>query len=212
MQKAGIFFLILLVCFSTLLYAQEDDSEPPFDDDWDVYSPDLYAAGDQTFIISLGLNFPTLFIFMEEGRTHNFSPPVGGMGNLSYNYFLGSSLFVGGEIGATIMTTLGDHFLYIIPFGGRVGYQFYFWRFEFPVSFTFGMTWQKLLSMTYYGMYAKLGGAMYYRFNSDWSFGLNVNWAWFPQIGTRDQFGNRTPNTDVHGNFIELMLSARYHF
>jgi hypothetical protein len=51
----------------------------------------------------------------------------------------------------------------------------------------------------------KGGGAVYFRFNSDWSFGINANWYWLPQWTNE-----RSKNVD--GNIVDILLSARYHF
>jgi len=203
MRKAGAFLLFLLFSF-TLLYAQED--EPPSGGDWDIYAPDSYSHGDQTFIISLGTVFPTAFF--KNGtyyKNHNFNPPVGGAGSLSYNYYLTPNIFLGGEIGGVFMPTLGNNMFYAIPLGIRTGYQFYFWRLEFPLNLTIGMIWHRYLNLKYYGLYMKGGGAAYFRFNSEWSFGMNANWYWLPQWT-----GERGKNVD--GNMADILLSARYHF
>jgi hypothetical protein len=204
MQKAGAFLFMLLFSF-TLLYAQEQEDEPPSGGDWDYYAPDSYARGDQTIIISLGTVFPTVFLNNGKKISHNFDPPVGGAGSLSYNYYFTPKIFFGGEVGILFMPTLGDNMFYAIPLGVRAGYQFYFWRLEFPVNVTLGMIWHRYLNSKYYGFYMKGGGAVYFRFTSDWSFGINTNWNWLPQWTSE-----RSKNVD--GNMIELMLSARYHF
>jgi hypothetical protein len=202
MRKAGAFLLILLFSF-TLLYAQEN--EPPPDGDWDFYAPDSYTHGDQTFVISFGAVFPTVFINNGKILKHNFSPPVGGAGSLAYNYFFNSNIFLGGEISGVFMPTLANNVYYAILIGARTGYQFYFLRFEFPVNVTIGMIWHRCLDSKYYGLYMKGGGAAYFRFNSEWSFGINTNWYWLPQWTNE-----RSKNVD--GNMVDILLSARYHF
>jgi hypothetical protein len=199
----------MFLCVS-VIHAQEDDEtdegDLPIDSEWDYYMPELYSRGDQTFMISLGMIFPTVFLNNEGKRIdHNFVPPVGGSGSLSYNYFLGSNFFIGGEISGMFNPTLGQNTVFIIPLGLRAGYQFIFWRLEFPMTLTLGMSWHRFLDEGYFGMYMKAGGAVYYRFNPDWSFGLNSNWCWFPEW-TNDWKKN------VHGNIVDLNFSVRYHF
>jgi len=203
-KRTKAFLFLMLLCLPVMLFAQEED-EPEIEPDWDVYETDLYSSGDQTFTISLGTVFPVLFRNQGETIVHNFSPPVGGAGSLSYNYFLNSSVFVGGEISGMFLPTLSENTAYIIPLGIRAGYQFYFWRFEFPVSITLGVSWHRYLGLGYFGFYMKGGGAAYFRFNHEWSFGLNTNWCFLPEW-TDDE------KKDVYGNIIELTLSARYHF
>jgi len=165
MYRAGAFLFVLLFGF-TLLYAQEEESPPDGGGDWDFYAPDTYTHGDQTFIISLGTIFPTVFYNNGKSMTSNF---------------------------------------YAILVGARTGYQFYFWRFEFPLNLTIGMVWHTYLNFRYYGLYLKGGGAAYFRFNSEWSFGVSTNWYWLPQWTNE-----RSKNVD--GNMLDVLLSARYHF
>jgi hypothetical protein len=204
MRKAAASILLLLLCL-TSLYAQEDGNDPSVEPDWDVYDTDLYAFGDQLFLLSLGTMFPAVFVNNGKVINHNFSPPVGGMLSLSYNFFLNSHFFAGAEISFMFNATLGKNTVYIIPAGIRAGYQFLLWRFEFPVGLTVGMTWHRLLNLSYYGFFMKGSGSAYYRFNSEWSFGLDASWGWFPEW-TKD------PKKNVDGNIVTLTFSARYHF
>jgi len=212
MRKAGAFFLLLLMGMPILLNAQEsdepDDRDPSIETDWDIYMPDLYNPGDKTFTISIGAAFPALFIYNDPDKglnEHNFDPPVGGTGSLAYTYFLTPHIFIGGDIGGMFFPTLGRNTVFIIPLGFRGGYQFIAGRFEFPVNLTVGMTWHRFLNLGYYGFYMKGGASAYFRFNSEWSFGLSSNWFWFPEWTDE-------PKKDAHGNVVDLTLSVRYHF
>ncbi|MDR0486988.1 MAG: hypothetical protein LBG91_01940 [Treponema sp.] len=210
MRKAGIILFLLLLGLSVLLYAQEEDSPedegPSIGAEWDdLYAPDLYIKGDQTFIMSIGTAFPAVFFNNGKVINHNLEPPVGGTGSLSYNYFFGARFFVGGEICGMFMPTLGVNTLFVIPLGVQAGYQFTLRRFEFPLTAGLGMVWHRYLDFGYYGFYMKGGAAAYFRFNSDWSFGLNANWRWLPEW-TKD------PKENVDGNIVDLRLSVRYHF
>lgn len=213
MRKAWAFLLLLLLVLPILLYAQEQEEEeedprdklPSIDSDWDYYEMDMYVKGDKTFIISLGTVFPTVFVNNGRIIERNFKPPVGGTGSLSYNYFFNAHIYIGGEIQGMFAPTIAGNTLFIIPLGLRTGYQFIWRKLEFPVGITLGMTWHRYLNLGYYGFYMKGGGAAYFRFNADWSFGLSSNWCWFPEWTNERR-------TYVHGNFVDLMLSVRYHF
>jgi len=209
MRKAGAFFLILLFGF-TLLYAQEapPSDNPPDglpDGDWDFYNPDSYTQGDQTFIISLLTVFPVVFINQGNVLNNNFNPPVGGAGSLSYNYYFNNNIFLGGEVNGSFIPTMGNNMYYGIFLGARTGYQFNIWRLEFPLNITLGMSWHQFLNFKNYCFFIKGGCAGYFRYNSEWSFGIHSNWYWIPQIAYE-----RSKN--VQGNMIELLLSVRYHF
>jgi hypothetical protein len=196
------------------VFAQEEpeeepdyDEEIPVEEDWGDYMPSLYSRGDQVFIMSAGVTIPTVLpndsgepLYSGVGQIR-----VGGTGSLSYNYFLGSHLFVGGEIQAMFAGTLANHMLYIIPITARVGYQFVIKRFEFPLALGLGFAPQKFnTDYGYVGFFVKPTVSAYFRFNPDWSFGLNTAWWWIPQIPKEGK--------SMYGNFFEATLSARYHF
>jgi hypothetical protein len=219
MQKVRVFLLLLVFCWfsgqGVVLFAQEEDEDDQDDDapletDWDWYVTDTYSLGDQTFIISFGVIFPTVFLNNGHKIDHHFSPPVGGTLSLAYNYFLSSHFFLGGEIGVKFNYTLAKNTIFIIPIGLRAGVQFLFKRFEFPLFLVVGIAPQRYLNDSYAGLFLKGGGSAFFRFNPDWSFGLNVDWSWYPQWPKED--GRRIPSKDVYANMLGITLSARYHF
>ena len=214
--------LLLMLCWffcqgAPYLYAQEEggDEEPPyegipFEEDWEGYISDPYTRGDQTFTISLGFSFPTVFLNNGNAIDHHFEPPVGGTGSLAYTYFLGAHFFLGGEIGAVINGTLAKGNIFLVPIGLRAGWQFVFRRFEFPLFAVIGFAPQRYLNLNYVGLFMKGGGGVFFRFNPDWSFGLNVDWNWYPQWPMENE--KPKPEKNVDANILGLTISARYHF
>jgi hypothetical protein len=211
MRKAKAFFLIFFMVsavFFSPLFAQEeydpDYEEIPIDSDWGDYIPSLYSRGDKTFAITMGVVFPTLFFEMGTLKdSHLF--PVGGTGSLAFSYFFNSHFFLGGEIGGLFNYTLAENTLFIIPMGPRLGYQFIIGKFEIPLTLVLGIAPHRFLDQGLLGFFIKGGGSFFFRFSPDWSFGLNANWLWFPEW-------TREPSKNADGNFIDLTLSARYHF
>jgi hypothetical protein len=205
MEKGKSFFFILIffILLGIPVAAQEEEEpgEIPIDSDWSDFMPALYARGDQTFIISLGPIIPTLF-YGESGLVDN-NVKVGGTGSLAYNFFLSSHFFIGGELGGMFTPTLGENTLFMVPFGFRVGYQWVFKRFEFPLTLMVGAVPQRYLNYGYFGLIIKPIASIFFRYNSDWSFGLNAAWWWTPEW---------TKGRDIYGNFVDVTISARYHF
>ena len=207
MQRTLSLLLLLFLFFcGTSLFAQDSTEEDPDDSytetEWiDIdYAP--YSPGDRTFNISMGLIFPVYFTGIEKNQ-HGLS--LGGFGALGVNYFLTSNIFIGGELSGMFSGTRGGNMLYMIPFGAKFGYQFYFKRFEFPVSVMLGCATQQYLgNKSYFGFIVKPGASVFWRYNPEWSFGANAVYWLVPQWPKN---GN-----DVIGNFAELTLSARYHF
>jgi hypothetical protein len=215
MRKAGAFFLIfvflhvLFLIPGTGLYAQEEeetepDEEIPVEPDWSGFMPDVYSRGDQTLNISLGAIFPTVFWGNSGTMHHNFDV-AGGTMTISYNYFLDSQFFVGGEISGMFLGTVAKNMYFGVPIGPRVGFQPIIGRFEFPLTFSLGIVPQRYLELNYFGFYMKPGASGYFRFSPNWSFGLSAVWWWLPQWVSDSR-------KNVYGNFMEVTLSARYHF
>ncbi|MDR2102239.1 MAG: hypothetical protein LBP43_06680 [Treponema sp.] len=182
---------------------EEEPGEIPIDSDWSDFMPALYARGDQTFTISLGPIIPTI-LRGKSGLIEN-NLKLGGTGSLAYNYFLTPALFTGAELGIMFSSTLGKNHLYIIPFGFKIGYQWVVKRFEFPLTLMVGGAPQRYQNYGYFGLIIKPGASVFFRYNSDWSFGLNTAWWWVPEWTGES-------GKDVFGNFIDVTLAARYHF
>jgi hypothetical protein len=197
--------------------AEEEGEEEDFPDgdisietDWDGYMTELYSRGDQTFTISVGVIFPTVFHDKKLAKiTHNFFP-VGGAGSLAYTHFLNAHFFLGGEIGVNFNYTLGENTIFIVPIGIRTGWQFVFRRFEFPLTLAIGIAPERYLNFNYMGMFIKLGASGFFRFSPEWSFGLNTDWNWYPQWPQEDK--KRAPDKDIYANIIGVTFAARYHF
>ncbi|QQO11381.1 hypothetical protein JFL75_11325 [Breznakiella homolactica] len=210
MRRAASLFLTLLFLATTLpVFAQEsdspgsDDDSGPLESDWSVVQTPMYNRGDQIFGISLGIILPLFFVGDSGTLDNNVS--LGGTGTLSYDYFFSSRFAVGGEISGMFSSTLGENMLYIVPIGIRATYQFTLYSFEFPLTLAAGVAPQKYLDRGYFGMYIKPSAGVFWRFNSDWSFGLNTTWWYVPQWTS-----NKEEN--VHGNFLTITVGARYHF
>jgi hypothetical protein len=187
--------------------APEDGGQntPGLDTDWSKVSYSTYTFGDQAFTISMGLLFPAGFT-STSGASMTNNVKLGGTGALSYWLFLSQDFFAALEVSGSFSSTLAENMIYMIPLGIKGGYQFVLGRFEFPVSLTLGMIWHHYMKdRLYYGFYLKPQLAVYWRYNQDWSFGLSSAYWWVPEF-------NENPARSAFGHFVELTLSARYHF
>ncbi|MDR3302867.1 MAG: hypothetical protein LBS86_00460 [Treponema sp.] len=207
MRKAFAFVALCVLVASAVMAQEDDDEEPigeaPIESDWSFLQA-AYAHGDQTFTISAGVLFPTLFTGKSGVLTNNVH--LGGTGSLAYAYFLTPHWYLGAELGFMFASTLAEKFLYIIPFGLRVGFQFVLGRFEFPIGIMVGGAPQKYLNeKEFFGFIAKGSASVFFRITPNWSFGLNGVWWWVPEWTPQ-------PAKNAYGNFLELTLSARYHF
>ncbi len=180
----------------------EQGSGPALGSDWEGVRDAMYVKGDKSFIISLGTVFPLVFID-DQGQKLDNNLNVGGTGILNYNYYFTPNIAVGGELGGMFASTIGENMLYIVPFGAKATYQFLKGSFEIPLSLTLGFAAEQYLDTGYFGFFAKPQAALFWRYNQDWSFGLNAALWLLPQWGT---------SNDSYGFFQEITLAARYHF
>jgi hypothetical protein len=212
------FWLLLVFLFTSvfMLSAQEEDEEDeddeniPISSDWSGSSATMYTRGDQIFTISLGLVKPLFFADQEKGYLDS-NMKLGGMGALGYTYFLDPHLFIGGELSGMFVSTTGKNMYFIVPIGFRIGYQFVFRRFEFPLGLMVGFAPQSHHDRSYFGFFAKPTASAFFRLNSDWSFGLNSSFWWVPQWTSKER-DHHDGKVNIHGFFLEFSLSARYHF
>ena len=212
--RALVFFLAFLFFATSGLFSQEEEDDiepPPIDTEWFDFDITGYDRGDRTFTISMGTIFPTVFDIdrgpSHSPRDHNFRV-VGGTGSLAFNYFLSPNIFVGGELGGMFLATRGERMFFMVPFGVRVGYQFVHHRFEFPISVLVGGAPQMMQDQRYFGFITQVSASGFWRFNADWSFGLNTVWWIVPQRpGRQDGLVH-----NAIGNFLTVTLAARYHF
>ena len=204
------FFLFIFLIVLVLPLAAQTDNDPHDDDEdhipiiiMDTFIPDLYRAGDMKIGLAIGLLIPTIFTGPGmEGNSANIN--LGGMGSLSYSIFINPNWFVGGELGGTFLGTRSRNMLFVVSIGPFAGYQFVFGRFELPVRLLAGYARHMYIGGGYSGYIIKPGASLFFRYNPDWSFGLNAHWWMLPQ--------NPKNGRNVLGNFLEVSLSARYHF
>jgi hypothetical protein len=204
MARTWSLFLIFFLLLSGLSAQEEADDpfgpSPPIDSDWDDYNT-VYTSGDKTFHFTMGTVIPTIFIGAEN---NDIGLSVGGTITLAYQYYLTPNIFLGGELTGMFSFSRRGNALFIVPMGIRLGYQFILGRIEIPISLMVGVAPQKYLEKGFFGFILSPGASVFWRFNPDWSFGLNGVWWWAPQ------WPKNGPT--VYGNFLELTLSVRYHF
>jgi hypothetical protein len=199
------FFLIFFLLLSILSAQEETPDEPPYippiESEWDDYAVTRYTKGDKTFHFSLGMIIPTFFSGIKDNDPHLSN---GGMLTLGYQYYLNPNVFIGGELTGMFAFSRRKNAFFVVPMGVRIGYQFILGRIEIPVSVMVGGAAQKYVESDYFGLIISPGASIFWRYSPDWSFGLNTVWWWLPQWAK--------DGTSAYGNFLELTLSARYHF
>ncbi len=209
-RKIGIWFFLLIFVFNlAFLCAQEDNpgadegEGPAIESDWSMYDVPSYEIGDQMFGIGLGLVFPVLFT-SDEGRLAN-KINLGGTLYLAYDYFFHESMSVGFEANFSFNSTIRENMLFQVPLGLRFTYQLVFHPIEIPITLTAGIVPRQYQDEDHLGFFLKPSLGVYWRFDRDWSFGLQGTWWWMPEVP-------KDTSKTAYGNFVTLTIGARYHF
>ena len=204
--KAALLALIALFIFSfgtVRVAAQETPVEPL----------PMYGLGDQMFSINLGLFIPLFFYnpvagVLPEDRFAPTNLSLGGAGSLEWAAFLSDKISLGAELEGMFSISPLKRVLLMIPLTAKLSYFFRAYPFEIPIFIGAGVNFAKLGDELFVGPILKPGIAGYWDINSEWGIGLRASYWWFPQIYLRDPLKDDTR----FGNFMEVTLSALYHF
>ena len=200
-MKRYLVCLVLLLCIVFGVAAQEPENEEDFEP--------IYTLGDQKLSINLGLFVPLFFTGSAEG-VQSANLTVGGVGSIAWASYLNSAMSVGAEVAGSFSFTPNTRSLFLLHFAGTYTYTLRSYPFEFPLHMALGMSIARPEESTKIDPIVKPGVSFYWAYNSQWSFGVNTKYWWIPQIYT-DR--SEVPSSDTRfGNFLEISLSALYHF
>jgi hypothetical protein len=202
-------FMLIFIFFSMPGYAEETaEEEKPA-----KTRIEYHTLGDQVFGISAGLFIPLYFnnpnlSWSDSDAFTSTNLSLGGTGALYYGAFLNNNIQLGMEIGAMFAGSPNSHNFYMIPitFRGTYELQFKSNLFTVPLYIGAGINMTSYLESFNVEMILKPGAGFYWNFNSNWAFGTNVTYWWVPQIYPGEREFNRL------GNFMDVSLSAVYHF
>lgn len=184
----------LLVCALAPLAAQEKEKEPP----------PQYTLGDQTFSINAGLFVPLFFLTWQFAAAPT-KLTLGGAGSLNWMAYVNSWLRLGIEVGGMFAFSPNGNTLLALPITAKASYVLSAYPFEVPFSLGVGMNVVKYIDQSTIDLILKPGVSGLWAYNASWSFGLNATYWWSMQF-------SNTPAQGRIGNFLELSLSALYHY
>ena len=136
------------------------------------------------------------------------NPPhlsLGVVGSLAWAAYVAPQVRLGMDIAGDFTLSPNGNSLLMLPFVAKASYIFTAYPFEVPVTLGVGMNIVKYVDKSTIDLLLRPGVSGYWIFNSSWSFGLNLNW-WF------DMKFAPNPTQSRIGNFLEISLSALYHF
>ena len=191
---AGIFFLGGILSLS----AQNDD---------DRFVP-TYSLGNQMLMINAGMFIP-LFFQSLSGNMESTNLSLGGVGSLQWSAYLNNDMTLGIEGGGMFAFSPNGRNLFMLPVTVRYAYILRAFPFEFPLSLAAGFNFTRLDSQFQILPIVKPGVSAYWNYSPEWAFGVNFIYWWTPNIYQ----GPSPPNNQSRfGNFLEITLSALYHF
>lgn len=205
-MKRKIFAAALFACAGGFIFAADENINEgiPIQSDWDGNLFSGYSTGDKTFMISAGTLIPLFFT----GASYNLldnKMKLGGIGMLSYAYYITPKIFSGGDISFSFSSTLGEIYIYTIPMSAFIGYQFMYKRFEIPILGAIGPAIHVYQGKNLISLQVKAQGGFFYRMSQQWAFGGNLALSWMPEW-------TNIPEQNAYGHFLTITVSAMYHF
>jgi hypothetical protein len=177
---------------------------PLFAADAQAVEPSQYTLGDQVLSINAGLFIP-LFLLPTGTGLLSGDPPqltLGGAAFLNWSAYVAPRIRIGAELGGAFSFDPNANLLLMLPVIAKASYVFTIYPFEIPVSLGVGINILKYTDQYYVDLLLKPGASLFWIFNSSWSFGLNLNYWFDMQMSSNFRIGN----------FLEVSLSALYHY
>ena len=200
MKTKLILIALILLLITTFVYAQNTTEQ--------FLEP--YSTGSQTFSINAGLLIPLFMVF--PNQTPAYVPfgsqlSSGGSGSLEWATFLNNRWSLGVGLAGTFSSTPQKNSYSFIPITANLTYNFLFNSFEIPLIAGLGIAVNKVDTQVYFGSIAKIGTGFFWNMDAQWSFGLKSQYWIVPEI----YFDSQADNTAL-GNFLDINLSAKFHF
>ncbi len=207
-------FAAAFVLATSLAFAQTEPApSPPADrpddeeDTRSVFAVEGHQLGDQTLALNAGLMVP-LFYQEFDGPYHDTNLTVGGAGELQWSAYVSPRLRIGLDIGGVFARTPNDRTLFLMPIVVRAAWVFDVSRFEFPVFVGAGINIVRYREWSHVDLILKPGFGGYWRYDSNWSFGLNVAWWLDFQAATKYQDSDQARMA----NFLIITPGVFYNF
>ncbi len=202
-----------LVLAASLAFAQAGApptppaDKPKGDEERSVFALEGHQLGDQTLALNAGVMLP-LFYKEFGGPYHDTNLTAGGMGELQWSAYLNPSFRLGLDIGGTFARSPNDRTLFLMPITLRATWVLDVSRFEFPISLGTGIAIIRYREWSHTDFILKPAVGGYWRYDSNWSFGLNLSWWLDFQSATGDQPDNQARMA----NFLMISPGVFYNF
>jgi len=212
LKKLSLIALSLFLLNFVYLGAQEDSPEKgPLTPQTRTNQRSL---GDQAFAISAGVIIPLFTVLLNDNPATgdpagivDTQLSVGGMGSLSYSFYLSANVKLGLQLGGTFQWDINRNLMYMIPIAVKGSYEFHpFSRVTIPIHLALGInmtSWKEEFTVDFL---IRPGFGIYFDWNVEWSFGMDFTYWFIPQMSSNDERFNSL------GNFADINIGAEYHF
>ncbi len=200
-MKTKLILIAIILLLITVFISAQDTTEQ-------FLEP--YSKGSQTFTINAGLLIPLFMVFPNQSPAYvpfEKQLSLGGSGSLEWAAFLNNRWSLGVGIAGTFSSTPQKNTFSFVPITANITYNFLFNAFELPLFAGAGIAVNKVDNQVYFGSIAKIGAGFFWNMDAQWSFGIRTQYWVVPEI----YFGSQSDKT-AYGNFLDINLSAKFHF
>ncbi|MBN1699826.1 MAG: hypothetical protein JW881_20085 [Spirochaetales bacterium] len=196
-KKRTILLLLvfILIMMQTFVYGKEES----------VIALPGHELGDQTFSLTVGLFIP-LFFQDFTGEYLSANSTLGTAGHLQWSAYINSSVRLGLEFGGALSFDPNMKIYLMMPIAAKASYIFNVSRFEFPINLAIGVNILKYGDdRTNTVFLVKPGASVYWRFDANFSFGIDCAWWWNLEFPVGE-------DPAIMANFLTISPSLFYHF
>jgi hypothetical protein len=197
LDKTKVCILTLLIIFAALISVSAEKEEA-------VIALPGHELGDSTFSLSAGLLIP--LFFQDYNGFYPGNSSLGGAGSLHWSAYLTDSFRIGLEFGGAFSYDPNGDMYWMLPLTAKATYVFTISRFEIPISLGVGVDFFMYKDLFDSLIIVKPATGIFWRFDANLSFGLNISWWWNLETGK----SNNVP--PIMMNLIDISPVLFYHF
>ena len=173
------------------------------------------SLGDKSFAITAGLYLPLFTVLFHDWPSGEHDagvyPPKlspGGTGALTFSFYLSPNLKLGIQLAGAFSADINRNFLYVVPVTIKGSWEFHPGpRFSIPIHLAAGISMNTWKTDNFrVDMILRPGFGFYFDWSLEWSFGIDFTYWFIPQTSLEK------PHERSIGNFMDISLTAEYHF
>ena len=173
------------------------------------------SLGDKSFAITAGLYLPLFTVLLHDWPSAGYDAGVhptklspGGTGALTFSFYLSPNLKLGIQLAGAFSADINRNFLYVVPVTIKGSWEFHPGpRFSIPIHLAAGISMNTWKTDNFrVDMILRPGFGFYFDWSLEWSFGIDFTYWFIPQTSLEK------PQERSIGNFMDISLTAEYHF